>query len=455
MTEIDDRHDFDETPGGGFQTPIPAPRRSPETDASSKDGVYGDGLDVPEFLRQTSADGPRLSEAATDAHLIEGVIVDRDAGPSRAQRRARKRLAWSKARAALEHPGVTGTGRQLMYLLLGLNVVTRRVWQSRSSSLHDQMMRTAVALGDHQAALEWEERRRLDRFERHERRMALLTAPVEAARAAVAGTVGGAFLLLVTGIALSIHSGHIGDVVTPFLVFGDVVKTIADVMRIAWRPVLALALLASVLGLWQAGRSDSNQLPMWLAPAGQLADDPDDAYITPAILVVALRDLGIADLRKAIAKMADGGAGMLGLISTAGCGVEVDVTLPSGISTDQIVAKRRKLAENMGRHEHELFITVPQGKGQRPVVHLWIADPGALDEPVGHSPLVLDPTTVSDFIHGRAPWGRTCAGTRRCCPCISGTCWSPACRIRARPPRCGPWRCGRPWIRAWSCGSPT
>ncbi|GAA1954666.1 FtsK/SpoIIIE domain-containing protein [Catenulispora subtropica] len=372
-----------------------------------------DGLGVPDWVNadQTAAGGLRLSEAATDSHVIEGVIVDRTAGPSRAQRRIRRRQQLGAARAALSHPAVRGGGRQLVYLALGLRVAGRRYWQSRTTVVHEQMMRSAVARNDHTAALEWEERAAIRRFERHERRMELLSAPVEAARAVFAGTVGGAFLLLVAGIALWLNSGHIADVATPFEVTATVVKTTADILRLTWRPLIALALLASLLGLWQAGRNDRDALPVWLAPAGQLPA-ADDAYITPSIVVVALRDLGIADLRKAIDKMEDGGAGMLGPISMAGCGVEVDVTLPSGISTDQVVTKRRKLAENMGRHEHELFITVPQGKGQRPVVHLWIADPGALDEPVGESPLVLDPSTVSDFIHGRAPWGQDLRGNK-------------------------------------------
>jgi len=370
-------------------------------------GAAGDdGLGVPAFVNgdQTDADGgPSLADAATNSHIIEGVIVSPTAGPSRAQRRARRRRQLAAARAALTHPAVRGGGRQLVYLALGMRVMGRRFWQSRTTSLHERMMRTAVTMGDHTAALEWEERAAIRRFERHERRMELLSAPVDAARAVFAGTVGGAFLLLVTGIALWMHSGHIADVTTPFEVTATVVKTIADILRVTWRPLIGLALLASILGLWQTGRNEREALPMWLAPAGELPAAPDDSWITPSVVVLALRDLGISSLRKWIVDAADGAAAMLSPIVVSGCGVEVEVSLPRGVPTTDILTRHQKLAENLGRHPHELYIEVPAQK--RPMVRLWIADVGALDEPVSPSPLVTDAEMSANFITGTAPWG--------------------------------------------------
>ena len=122
--------------------------------------------------------------------------------------------------------------------------------------------------------------------------MELLSAPVDAARAVFAGTVGGAFLLLVAGIALWVHSGHIADVATPFTVTAAVVKTIADIVRVTWRPLIALALLASVLGLWQAGRNERRRCRCgWPRPVN-CPPAPDASWITPSIVVLALRDLG-------------------------------------------------------------------------------------------------------------------------------------------------------------------
>jgi len=105
--------------------------------------------------------------------------------------------------------------------------------------------------------------------------------------------------------------------------------------------------------------------------------------------------------------MGDAGAGMLSPIVIAGCGVEVDVTLPSGVSTDEVQKRRRKLAENLDRHEHEVFITIPQAAR---TVRMWIADSGALDEPIGPSPLTVDAEASADYYTGRAPWGQDLRG---------------------------------------------
>ncbi|MEV0446297.1 FtsK/SpoIIIE domain-containing protein, partial [Streptomyces spectabilis] len=116
---------------------------------------------------------------------------------------------------------------------------------------------------------------------------------------------------------------------------------------------------------------------------------------------------GVSALRKAIKEMGDAGAAMLGPIRIAGCGVEVDVTLPSGVSTVEVQNRRRKLAENLTRHEHEVFITIPEAAR---TVRLWVADSGALDEPIGPSPLVTDETMTANYKTGKAPWGQDLRG---------------------------------------------
>jgi S-DNA-T family DNA segregation ATPase FtsK/SpoIIIE len=173
---------------------------------------------------------------------------------------------------------------------------------------------------------------------------------------------------------------------------------------VVWLPLVLAVPWLVVLGLWHIGRT-SGTAPQWVMPAYQRSTDGEP--ITPSIVVTALRDLGISPLRKAIVEMGDAGAGMLGPICIAGCGVEVDVTLPSGTSTEDVQKRRRKLAENLGRHEHELHITIPQSAR---TVRLWVADSGALDEPIGPSPLVTDPDITADLYNGRAPWGQDLRG---------------------------------------------
>jgi S-DNA-T family DNA segregation ATPase FtsK/SpoIIIE len=184
----------------------------------------------------------------------------------------------------------------------------------------------------------------------------------------------------------------------PFNAVAEFVMAIAGFASATWRPALvASPFVAGAVASW-AGHA-KGEIPARFAPAGQ---SPDSVAITPSIVVTALRDLGYAALREGINDMADAGAAMLGPIRIAGCGVEVDATLPSGTSTEEVQKRRRKLAENLGRHEHEVFITIPEAAR---TVRLWIADSGALDEPIGPSPLVVDETMGADWRTGRAPWG--------------------------------------------------
>ncbi|MFI6375528.1 FtsK/SpoIIIE domain-containing protein, partial [Streptomyces sp. NPDC050546] len=162
--------------------------------------------------------------------------------------------------------------------------------------------------------------------------------------------------------------------------------------------------LFALLALWSVGRKQQ-AAPNWALPDN--VRNAEGEPITPSIVVKALRDLGVPALRNAIKEMGDAGASMLGPIRIAGCGVEVDVTLPSGVSTIEVQNRRRKLAENLTRHEHEVFITIPQAAR---TVRLWVADSGALDEPIGPSPLVTDETMTADYAKGRAPWGQDLRG---------------------------------------------
>jgi DNA segregation ATPase FtsK/SpoIIIE, S-DNA-T family len=318
------------------------------------------------------------------------------AQPERAKQLA---VFTARVRTVATHRLTRAAAHPPLCLPRGGKTVMVRAWESRSTARHERMLRAAIAAGDHATALEWEARTAAFRRERHERRMAILAVPWHAAKATVtiAGlTLGG---LLALGIVLAIANSNVRDVIGPITALIETVRWCVSVFDVLWRPVLLALPVAALFALWQTGRR-TGEAPAWLRPAGQ--SDSTGAPITPSIVVVALRDLGIAALRTAIREMGDAGAAMLGPIRIAGCGVEVDVTLPSGVSTAEVQKQRRRLAENLGRHEHELFITIPQAAR---TVRLWIADSGALDEPIGPSPLVIDATSTADLYAGRAPWG--------------------------------------------------
>ncbi|WP_406078297.1 FtsK/SpoIIIE domain-containing protein [[Kitasatospora] papulosa] len=296
------------------------------------------------------------------------------------------------------------TARHGLYVLGGTRIVARRTWEGRTASRYERMLRAAEAAGNMEAATEWEERGQRFRQERHRRRMDLLTAPMDAAKGIAAGLGIGAGGLLLLGIMLAVANKDWTDIGAPTMALIELVRWIVFIITVTWGPLVTIGPWAVLLGLWAVGKNQQ-AAPQWALPANARSGEGEP--ITPSIVVLALRNLGVAPLRNAIKEMGDAGASMLGPIRIAGCGVEVDVTLPSGVSTDEVQKRRRKLAENLSRHEHEVFITIAEAAR---TVRLWVADSGALDEPIGPSPLVTDPDSKADYKSGKAPWGQDLRG---------------------------------------------
>ncbi|MFD4786582.1 FtsK/SpoIIIE domain-containing protein [Streptomyces sp. NPDC058459] len=333
---------------------------------------------------------------------------DTPASPPSSAHPERRRARYQRiARAALQDDRVRTAGRLTVrhasYTLGGVRTLGRRTWDSRTSSRYERMIRAAEAAGLLEEVKEWEARSAQFQAARHKRRMDLLQLALNAPKAIASGAVAGGGILLLLGLLLAWGTGDVHDVFTPTKTVVDLVRTVAFIAGVVWGPFLAAAPWIGLAACWAVGRH-RHTAPQWALPAN--ARTFGDA-ITPSSVVVAFRDLGISALRKAIEGMGDVGAAMLSGIKIAGCGVEVDVTLPSGVSTEEVQAKRRKLAENLNRHEHEVFITIPPAPR---TVRLWIADSGALDEPIGPSPLMLDEDATADYYTGSAPWGQNLRG---------------------------------------------
>ncbi|AIR99099.1 FtsK/SpoIIIE domain-containing protein [Streptomyces glaucescens] len=294
--------------------------------------------------------------------------------------------------------------RHNAYVMGGAKIVARRTWDGRTGSRYERMLRAAEAAGNHEVAAEWEERLQRFREARHRRRMDLLHSPIDAAKGVAVTTGMGIGGLVALGVVLAIANKDAADVITPLQAVIEFIALMIRIVQIVWGPLVSIGPFLALLALWSVGRHQQ-AAPQWALPAN--VRNGEGEPITPSIVVKALRDLGIPALRKAIQEMGDAGASMLSPIVIAGCGVEVDVTLPSGVSTNEVQSKRRKLAENLSRHEHEVFITIPQAAR---TVRLWVADSGALDEPIGPSPLVTDETLTADYAKGKAPWGQDLRG---------------------------------------------
>ncbi|MEV0183824.1 ATP-binding protein [Streptomyces sp. NPDC050625] len=342
----------------------------------------------PEDARQDAQDAP-TAEASSTRPERRRARYQRIAKAALADERVQ--IGW---RLAVRHTS---------YIAGGTRVTARRAWDGRTASRYERMIRAAEAAGLLDEVKEWEARGNAFRAARHKRRMDLLQLALNAPKAVASATVGTGGILLMLGILLAWANHDVHDVLTPTETVVDLVRWVAFIAGIVWDPFLFAAPWIGLAAVWAVGRH-RHTAPQWALPA-QARDL--GGPITPSIVVTAFRDLGISPLRKSIEAMGDVGAAMLSPIKIAGCGVELDVTLPSGVSTEEIQAKRRKLAENLNRHEHEVFITIPQAAR---TVRLWIADSGALDEPIGPSPLVTDPDTTANYKTGRAPWGQSLRG---------------------------------------------
>ncbi|MFE9990858.1 ATP-binding protein [Streptomyces sp. NPDC005381] len=312
-------------------------------------------------------------------------------------------------RTAVTHDVTKTTARAMarhtLFVAGGAKIAAKRTWDGRTASRYERMFRAAEAAGNHELAAEWEERGQHFREARHRRRMDLLTSPIDAAKGVAVGAGVGIGSLVALGIVMAVATEDVTQVVTPLMATVKFINLLITVVRVVWGPEsLVIGSLLALLALWAVG-SKQQAAPAWAMPDN--VRNGEGEPITPSIVVKALRDLGVAPLKTAIKDMGDAGASMLGPIRIAGCGVEVDVTLPSGVSTIEVQNRRRKLAENLTRHEHEVFITIPQAAR---TVRLWVADSGALDEPIGPSPLVTDDTLTADYAKGRAPWGQDLRG---------------------------------------------
>ncbi|MGW0968753.1 FtsK/SpoIIIE domain-containing protein [Streptomyces sp. NPDC002516] len=294
--------------------------------------------------------------------------------------------------------------RHTLYVAGGARIAAKRTWDGRTASRYERMFRAAEAAGNHEIAAEWEERGQHFREARHRRRMDLLHSPVDAAKGVAVSAGMGVGSLVALGGVMAVATKDVTQVVTPLMATIEFINLLITIVQVVWGPALAIGPFLALLALWGVGRHQQ-AAPAWALPDNVRSGEGEP--ITPSIVVKALRDLGVPALRNAIKDMGDAGASMLGPIRIAGCGVEVDVTLPSGVSTIEVQNRRRKLAENLTRHEHEVFITIPQAAR---TVRLWVADSGALDEPIGPSPLVTDETMTADYAKGRAPWGQDLRG---------------------------------------------
>lgn len=345
----------------------------------------------PHQIRKAKAELDRVAETgmepADDTEVLEGEVVDPDDeeyddGPYRVRDHA-------------------------LFIVAGTGVIVSRTWRTWTLADYTENIRAYREIGDQDKAAEWEDKREKRRADRHARLWDWIELSGKVLLHWREVGIGAIAISVVPGIIYAVAQKDATKVGDPFRALCDGITLGWNLGVTAGPYALGLGALGGMAALWRTGMiaAESGEVP-WL-PALGYAEDHEGEPITPSIVVTALRDLGISSLRKSIEKMGDAGASMLGPIHLAGCGVELEITLPIGTSTKGVRDRHDMFAENMGRHPHEVFLTVAK---KARTLKAFIADSGALDEPIGPSPLVTDTNIKADYYTGRAPWGVTLRG---------------------------------------------
>lgn len=330
------------------------------------------------------------------------------AAPVKTKRRALRRIvthprtrtapisAAKGAVRAVKHPHTRLVARVIVrqgaYVASGGRIVARRTWDARTTARHQRMMRAAEALGDHAVAKEWEERAEAHRAARHQRRMAMLTAPIVAAKA-MAYTAAG---LLALGIVMAISSHRLADVIRPLMDTGYAIRWLLAAGASLWHPITTYGPWAALASLWALGKG-KGEMPKWLATSMS----SEELTIDERTITLAIKGLNIKNINNHLK------AGLpLQYITPArddGRGTFAAIRLP-GVPALEVAKKRVQLAAGLHRAAKEVWPSVGTEAG---ILNLWIADKGVLEEGAGEYPLLSDGTT--DFFKGFA-FGMTLRG---------------------------------------------
>ncbi|HMH76862.1 MAG TPA: hypothetical protein VK547_09580 [Candidatus Udaeobacter sp.] len=351
--------------------------------------VGADDLDVPEFLKDGERDQaeknldpgsfPQVTDSPSPADLREtaaAVEAEEDVDEPR--------RPFHRTRTVASHRVTRGAARQAVYLGAGVTLARSRRRDAVTTARHERMLRAAEAVGDHATALLWADKAAKHRQDRHKRRMALLHAPVHAAKAAAYGTAGTAAGLLLLGVCLAVANHDGQQAAMPLMDAVAVVRFLFVLVSVAFAPAVGALVLVGLLTLWSLGRKGA-QLPAWLATAG--AADVD-VVIDETTIARALEALRIPQVTAHIK------AGLpFQYLTTArkdGRGTHAILRLPAGVAAEQIARRRTQLATGLFRAATEVWPTTGAEAG---ILDLWIADKGALAEGAGQYPLLHEGVT--------------------------------------------------------------
>ena len=315
--------------------------------------------------------------------VIEGTVVP---SPGQPPRPAPQRAAMA-VRAAATHRRTRAAGRNAAYIGIGAAVITRRLWESRSTARYERHIRAAESGGDHEAALAWDAQRVKFLKDRHTRRADLVELPLKVAKALPGIAAGFLAVLIVAGALLAIASRNVKELAVPVRAVAQIAGWVAVAFSVSWGPFL-LGLPWIILGiLYWAGRSYANtSLTAW-SVAGKGDEDPG-IVITADTIVLALQHMPIPALRQAFKN--DWKPVFHTTPVREGRGYWAVFSNPLGVTAEMIADHRAVFARNVHREEVEVWPTdaAKAGTGPAGTVAVWIADRGVLGKPAPEYPLL-------------------------------------------------------------------
>jgi S-DNA-T family DNA segregation ATPase FtsK/SpoIIIE len=293
--------------------------------------------------------------------------------------------------AVARHDRAKAAARNAGYVGLGAAVVTRRLWESRTSARYERHLRAAERAGDHETALEWESRLAAFRRDRHARRMELIQLPAALAEKLPKVAAGILAVLVAIGVLLAIATGRPAEIAVPVEVTARTAELVAVVLSVAWGPLVLAVPWIAVAALWWAGRRHAMAATTgWLA-AGRVEED-GGLVVTADTIVLALQNLRIPELKRAFK---DGWVPVFDQQPVKdGRGYAAVFRLPLGVTAEMIADQRPVLARNVHRAEIEVWPSdaALAGTGPAGSVALWIADSGVLSRPAPPYPLLHEGT---------------------------------------------------------------
>lgn len=407
MTHIDDRGGHEESDWNvvAFRSPRAAPEPPEPPDELELVDQSENHAPVTQPQPGVELATRDTSDVAEAEQVYDAELVDDGLGAAVGPVRRAVEPVKVAARVVRQHePTVVVTRvlvRQAIYLVAGSRILAARVWDAKTNSRPERLMRAAEAAGDWDHLGEWHDRGEKMREARHKRHMDFFELPLRAAKA-VGWTVAGIHaLLLFVGFA-AWANGSVANMLVPLLGMYAGIAWTANAVSVAWSVIWRVGLIALVSGVWLIGKRHAVpgqfMRPKEAEPGDVMDGLPDERMITQALRkTLPALDRAVKEgwhLHYLVPPMPDGK------------GWVVEIALPQAAPVEDFVRNKTTLAHNLRRFPNEVWLAEPQAA----VLRLWVAKSGALSGPVDPWPLLktLD-SAKSDYFKG-VPVGVTIKG---------------------------------------------